>query len=191
MPTRGLRQGDLLSPYLTLFVGEIPSYILEKETDEGRLTPIKISIGAPGIYSLLFADDSLLFLKSTLEEARDADSALKLFQRCTGQLLSPSKCSLLFNNVCPLAFCEEIRSILNISSTTFEEKYLGFPTLEGKMKNGCFQPILGRFTKRLTNGMEKLMSQSAEETLVKSVAQAFPAHVMDIFKMSLGFCEQY
>jgi hypothetical protein len=39
--------------------------------------------------------------------------------------------------------------------------------------------------------MEKLMSQSAEETLVKSVAQAFPAHVMGIFNMSLGFCEQY
>lgn len=100
-PTRGLRQGDPLSPYLFLFVGEALSSILRIETSEKRITPLKVARGAPGISNLLFADDSLLFFKATQEEARAADSALKFFQRCTGQLLSPSKCSVLFSSACP------------------------------------------------------------------------------------------
>jgi hypothetical protein len=63
-----------------------------------------------------------------------------------------------------------IKSTLSISTATFEEKYLGFPTPEGRMKDGTFQPIMNRFTKRLTNGSEKLMSHAAKDTLIKSIA---------------------
>ncbi|KAM0844489.1 hypothetical protein ACQ4PT_057047 [Festuca glaucescens] len=190
-PSRGLRQGDPLSPYLFLFVGEALSCILKKETREGRITPLKVARGAPGVSSLLFADDSLLFFKATAEEARAVDSALKLFQRCTGQLLSPSKCSVLFSSACPSATQLEIKSILGVSTSTFEEKYLGLPTPEGRMKDECFQPIMARFSKKLNNWNEKFMSHAAKDTLIKAVAQSLPAYVMGVFKMSTGFCEKY
>jgi hypothetical protein len=48
-----------------------------------------------------------------------------------------------------------------------------------------------RFTKRLTNWAEKYMSHGAKDTLIKSVIQALPAHVMGVFKLSAGFCNQY
>jgi hypothetical protein len=190
-PSRGLRQGDPLSPYLFLFVGEALSCALNKQSVVGSITPIKVARGAPGISNLLFADDSLLFFKASPEEARAVDSSLKLFQRCTGQLLSPSKCSILFSSACPMAIQSEIKSILGISSSTFEEKYLGFPTPDGRMKNSCFQPIMARFTKRLSNWVERLMSHGAKDTLIKSVIQALPGHIMGVFKLSTGFCEQY
>jgi hypothetical protein len=150
-----------------------------------------VARGAPGISNLLFADDSLLFFKATAEEARAVDSTLKKFQRCTGQLLSPSKCSIMFSSACPEAIQLEVKSTLSVTTTTFEEKYLGLPTPEGRMKNGSFQPIMSRFGKRLTNWDERFMSHAAKDTLIKSVAQALPAHVMGIFKLSNGFCEQY
>jgi ribonuclease HI len=190
-PSRGLRQGDPLSPYLFLFVGEALSCILNKETRERRITPLKVARGAPGVSSLLFADDSLLFFKATVEEARAVDSALELFQRCTGQLLSPSKCSVLFSSACPSATQLEIKSILGVSTSTFEEKYLGLPTPEGRMKDECFQPIMARFSKKLNNWNEKFMSHAAKDTLIKAVAQSLPAYVMGVFKMSTGFCENY
>jgi hypothetical protein len=167
IPSRGLRQGDPLSPYLFLFVGEVLSCILKKDTSEGRIAPLKVARGAPGVSSLLFADDSLLFFKATLEEARAVYSSLKLFQRCTGQLLSPSKCSVLFSSACPVASQLEIKAILSVSTSTFDEKYLGLPSLEGRMKNG------------------------SKDALIKSVAQALPAYAMGVFKMTNGFCEQY
>jgi hypothetical protein len=190
-PSRGLRQGDPLSPYLFLFVGEALSCILKNQCMDGNITPLKVARNAPGISNLLFADDSLLFFKASPEEARAVDSALKLFQRCTGQLLSPSKCSILFSTACPSATQVEIKSILGVSTSTFEEKYLGLPTPDGRMKNDCLQPIMKRFNKRLTNWSERFMSHGAKDTLIKSVAQALPGFVMGVFKLSLGFCEQY
>jgi hypothetical protein len=190
-PSRGLRQGDPLSPYLFLFVGEALSCILKKENAARRITPIKVARGAPGISNLLFADDSLLFFKATREEARVVDSVLNMFQRCTGQLLSPSKCSVLFSYACPTALQSDIKAILKVTSSTFEEKYLGLPTPDGRMKNGCFQPIMKRFTKRLSVWDERFMSHGAKDTLIKSVAQALPAYVMAVFKLSGSFCDQY
>jgi hypothetical protein len=50
---------------------------------------------------------------------------------------------------------------------------------------------MNRFTKRLTNGTEKLMSHAAKDIFIKSVAQSLPSHAMGVFKMSKGFCEDY
>lgn len=66
-PSRGLRQGDPLSPYLFLLVAEGLCTLLNKEVAVGGLTPIKVARGSPGISNLLFADDSLLFFKATVE----------------------------------------------------------------------------------------------------------------------------
>jgi hypothetical protein len=71
----------------------------------------------------MFADDSLLSFKATLEEARYVDSTLKFFQRCMGQLVSLSRCSLLFSSAFPSATQEEIKGTLGISRTMFEERY--------------------------------------------------------------------
>ena len=59
-PTRGLRQGDPLSPYLFLFVADGLVNLLNREVAGGHITPIKVTRNSPGISNLLFADDSLL-----------------------------------------------------------------------------------------------------------------------------------
>jgi hypothetical protein len=83
IPTRGLRQGDSLSPYLFLVVGEALTCILKHEVNGGNITPLKVARRAPGISNLLFADDCLLFLKPTKEEVQAVNQALNFCQRCT------------------------------------------------------------------------------------------------------------
>jgi hypothetical protein len=41
-PTRGLRQGDPLSPFLFLFVADGLSTLLSNEVNQNRITPIKV-----------------------------------------------------------------------------------------------------------------------------------------------------
>lgn len=68
-PSRGLRQGDPLSPFLFLFVADALDTILKREIAANRLTPLRVCAQAPGISHLLFADDTLLFFRANGEEA--------------------------------------------------------------------------------------------------------------------------
>jgi hypothetical protein len=90
-PTRGLRQGDPLSPYLFLFLAEGLSKILQHVVYTMELRDLKCCRGAPGISHLLFADDSILFFKTTGQQAKVVKNALSSFEKGTGQLLSSSK----------------------------------------------------------------------------------------------------
>lgn len=190
-PTRGLRQGDPLSPYLFLFVAEGLSKILQRAVHNQELLELKCNRGAPGISHLLFADDSLLFFKATSQQAMVVKQCIAKFEKSTGQLLSPSKCSILFSNACPDQDQREIKSILSVSHSSFEEKYLGLPTPEGRMKARQFQPIKDRFSKRMSNWNEKYLSMGGKEVLIKSVAQALPTYVMGIFELPASFHEDY
>jgi hypothetical protein len=63
IPRRGLRQGDPISPYLFLICGEEFSCLLNAADVDGWLEGIKVAPNAPSFNHLLFADDSLIFLK--------------------------------------------------------------------------------------------------------------------------------
>jgi hypothetical protein len=75
-PTRGLRQGDPLSPYLFLFVADGLSKLLQREIDAGHNKELKVCRCSPGISHLLFADDSLLFFEANLDQANKVKTVL-------------------------------------------------------------------------------------------------------------------
>jgi hypothetical protein len=75
-PSRGLRQGDPLSPYLFLFIADGLSRILQQEVSRGALHELRICHNAPGISLLLFADDTLLFLEAIEDQASLTERAL-------------------------------------------------------------------------------------------------------------------
>jgi hypothetical protein len=134
IPTRGLRQGDPLPPYLFLFVAEGITSILQDAIGNGALKEFKICRRAPGLSHLLFADDSLLFMQTSSEQAHIVKAAIKKFEKGTGQQISPNKCSILFSNCCPSQTQLDVKHVLEIQRSTFEEKYIGFPTMEGRVK---------------------------------------------------------
>lgn len=63
-PTRGLRLGDPLSPFLSLFVADALSALLHKAIRDDGLEALKNCRRAPEISYLLFADDTLIFFRA-------------------------------------------------------------------------------------------------------------------------------
>ena len=68
IPSRGIRQGDPLSPYLFLLCAEGLSTLIKASMARGNMTEVSVCHRGPILSHLFFADDSLIFYKASLEE---------------------------------------------------------------------------------------------------------------------------
>lgn len=190
LPSRGLRQGNPISPYLFLFVADCLSKLMKNREDSGLVRGIQVCRSSPSVSHLLFADDTLLFFKASSQQAHVVRNMLAVFQRATGQLLSPEKSTIMFGPSVAPAVQEEIRDILHVHTVAFEARYLGLPTPQGRMKREAFQPIEEKLAKRVMDGSDRCASSAGKEVLIKSVAQPLPTYLMGVFKLNDGLCEE-
>lgn len=68
LPSRGLRQGDPLSPFLFIICVEGISALIKHFEMKKWIHGIKICRNAPSITHMLFADDSYLYFRANEEE---------------------------------------------------------------------------------------------------------------------------
>jgi hypothetical protein len=112
------------------------------------------------------------------------------YQKCAGQLINPSKCSLMVEVDVEQEDKNHVMQALQVSTVVVEEKYIGLPTPQGRMTKDKYKSTKQRLAKRFSNWAERSMSLGAKEILIKSVAQAIPTYVMGIFKLSTTLCEE-
>src|SRR4051794_1307640 len=93
-PTRGLRQGDPLSPYLFLLCAEELSGLINHEEKLGNLKGVQVCRDSPVISHLLFTDDSLILMKADNANATTLKSVLDEYCSASGQIVSAQKCSI-------------------------------------------------------------------------------------------------
>ena len=83
-PTRGLRQGDPISPYLFLLCAEGLSAMLRRDEAENNFRGISVCRGAPRVSHLLFVDDCIVFCKALVDEGLKVTKILEKYERESG-----------------------------------------------------------------------------------------------------------
>lgn len=99
-PTRGLRQGDAISPYLFVLCMECLSHLIDKAVQDGRYAPIKVARTIPPLSHLFFADDLLLFSEASEKQIRVIMECLNQFCLASSQKVNLQKSYIaLFKDV--------------------------------------------------------------------------------------------
>uniref|UniRef100_A0A2N9GNM8 Reverse transcriptase domain-containing protein n=1 Tax=Fagus sylvatica TaxID=28930 RepID=A0A2N9GNM8_FAGSY len=187
-PSRGVRQGDPLSPYIFLICAEGLSSLIRKAELAGLIHGISASRYGPKISHLFFADDSLLLSRASVAEVQHISSILEAYEQASGQKINKTKTSLYFSPNTPATTRTEICSILGVSAHAPNEKYLGLPVMIGKSKTRTFNELKERVTKKLVGWKEKTLSSAGREILIKAVVQAIPSYTMSCFKLPRLWC---
>jgi ribonuclease HI len=182
-PSRGLRQGDPISPYLFLICAEALSSMVIQANVENKLTGVPTSKRGPSISHLFFADDSLLFCRSSVSQWNHLSAILQQYELASGQKMNSNKTNIFFSKNTQDADKEEIKRVAGIPTTQRYDTYLGLPALVGRSRMGAFKRISERVWKRLQDWKLKFLSQAGKEILLKAVIQAIPTYCMSIFML--------
>jgi hypothetical protein len=113
--TRGIRQGDPISPYLFLLCAEALSSLISHVAETGVITGVPTSPRGPRVSHLFFADDSLLFCRANSLEWRRLMKILGIYEVGSGQKLNLQKTSIIFSRNTSV---EKKAEILNLSGFT-------------------------------------------------------------------------
>jgi hypothetical protein len=126
--SRGVRQGDPLSPFLFVLVMEAFSRMLGAFTSRGLISGF--SVGSSGqsrvnVSHLLFADDTLIFCGANASQIRHIGALLVCFEAVVGLKVNLSKSVLLL--VGPIDNMGHVAGLLGCGVGDLPLKYLGLP----------------------------------------------------------------
>jgi hypothetical protein len=127
LPTRGLRQGDPLSPYLFLIVAEGLSALLSMAEFDKRLIGVLIAVGGYWLSHLFFADDSLFFCRANTIEWSNLTQVLQTYERASGQQLNTAKTTIFLSRIMHSEFREYLNNSVGVTVTSYLRSILVFP----------------------------------------------------------------
>ena len=144
IPSKGLHQGDPLSPSLFLLYAEGLSAIIHEAARNHLLTGISISRSCPNITHLFFADDSILFCKVKLEDCQELKQIFWRYEDALGQKINIDKSSMFFNPNTHQDTRDAIFAILGSMQDLRHSKYLGLSSFIKRSKKQVFSILKER-----------------------------------------------
>ncbi|KAJ0503263.1 putative RNA-directed DNA polymerase [Helianthus annuus] len=179
--TRGLRQGDPLSPFLFVIVMEALTGIMKKATSAGLFNGIKVTNEGPYLSHLIYADDVVFIGEWSIVNVNNLRRILRCFYLASGLKVNLDKCSIYGVGVNE-GEVEAMAQVLKCRKGTFPFKHLGL--LVGANMNLArnWKPVIDTFKNRLSLWKAKTLSYGGRITLIKSVLNALPTYYLSLFK---------
>ncbi|KAL0428109.1 UNVERIFIED_CONTAM: hypothetical protein Slati_2985700 [Sesamum latifolium] len=102
-PSQGIRQRNLLSPYLFSFCAEAFSNMVNQAERRGELQDVAVAQHTSRISHLLFADDTLIFRQASEEALGCIKRILKQLEQASGLKINLDKFAMVYSRNVPQA----------------------------------------------------------------------------------------
>ncbi|KAL4298146.1 hypothetical protein GQ457_12G019110 [Hibiscus cannabinus] len=157
------------------------SATLLAEQAAGRIMGIRASQKGPRVNHLLYADDSIVFIRNYEREASRLKEVLRIFADSSGHRINFGKSTVFYSPSTPSADRHRISAILGIAEVFDPGIYLGVPLRVGKNKTNIFGFLNEKVDDRVSGWTKRLLSFGGREIFLKSVAQALPLYIMSCY----------
>ena len=176
--TRGLRQGDPLSPALFVLGAEGLSRALTALVEQRQFHPFKVPIGCPIITHLAFADDVVIFTSGLKSSLRLVVRVLEDYCEGSGQKINKQKSAFLVHPRISLHRCSIIRQLTGFQKRSFPIRYLGCPLYTGRRKKEYFGEISKAIVSRILSWKQRILSPGGKVVLLKHILSSLPIHLL-------------
>uniref|UniRef100_A0A2N9G7C7 Reverse transcriptase domain-containing protein n=1 Tax=Fagus sylvatica TaxID=28930 RepID=A0A2N9G7C7_FAGSY len=187
-PSRGLRQGDPLSPYLFILCADVLAKLINREVARGSITGVKLGVGAASITKLFYADDVLLFCGAKVSEVDALMKCLEKYCLWSGQSISVEKSGIFASKGVHRNFISQVKNEWGFKQLSQGVKYLGVPLFLTKNKSKDFAYVKEKLEARTNGWKSKNLSWMGRATLIKSVAQSAPVYTMAMCRLPKKLC---
>ena len=189
VPSRGLRQGDPLSPLLFNLVGEAFSRLITKASDLNVLSGIALPRCEVPISHLQFADDVVMFLEADKNSIVGVKRVLQCFQIVSGLKINFAK-SCLYGYSLDEDIVKSWANILGCSVGRGAMSYLG-ATLGSSPSNLRFwDPLIRKIKAKIESLDATSISIAGRVIILQSVMDNIPSYWLNLFKIPEGIVKQ-
>jgi hypothetical protein len=185
--TRGIRQGDPLSPLLFVLITEALSRMMTRAGEEGMLSGFQVGSldnFLLKISHLLFADDTLIFFDANPNHIFHIRLLFTWFEAVSGLKINLCKSEMVL--VGSVSDLENLAGIMGCKTAQLPMNYLGLPHGAKFKSKAIWDPILEKIERKLAGWKRMYLSKGGRLTLIKSTLSSLATYFLSLFPIPVA-----
>jgi len=183
--SRGVRQGDPLSPLLFCLAEDVLSRSITKLVNDGKLDLIKGTRNFRVPSDLFYADDVMIYCKGKLSSLQALKQLFDIYALDSGQVINNGKSTILSASISQAKLLR-IVTLLDFKIGSLSSHYLGVPIFKGKPKACHLQPVADKIKLKLSQWKAQLLSMAGRVQLVRSVIQSMLVYSISLYSWPIS-----
>ncbi|XP_075101658.1 uncharacterized protein LOC142177094 [Nicotiana tabacum] len=178
--TRGVKQGDPLSPTFFILSAEVLSRSLNKLIEDKSFVGFGMPKWSDSLNHLAYADDMIIFASAHPPSLSKIMAVLGNYKKISGQMINKDKSSYYMYSKVANGLFQAVGAITTFARGKFPFTYLGYPIFYTRRRKDYYEDLIKKVKAKLHSWKGKLLSFGGKATLISSVLQSMPVHMLSV-----------